>query len=350
MTPSWQEFLAQAGAHGDAGLVSHFGAPETERRAALDGDILVPLKRGLLRFEGSDAARLLHGQLSQDIQNLAEDRSALAGFANVQGRLRAIVRVFRAEGAYWLQLPSALMEAVHAEFRKFAPLYRQLKLSEATDELVLLGLSGPGAEAKLAALLGAAPAETGAAVTARELTAIRLPGGPARFQLLGREAAVRAAWPELAAGATLAGEGAWELTEIAMGLPEVQAETAQTYLPLHINLQLVDGIHWKKGCYTGQEIIARMHYRSTLKRHMYRAEVSAAACPAPGAPVFAAGAPVGTVVRAARGPEGRVHLLAELPIEQREHGEIRLGEPDGPILSFDELPYALVASYQSGQS
>ncbi|MBI2379819.1 MAG: folate-binding protein YgfZ [Gammaproteobacteria bacterium] len=350
MTASWQEFLAALGARCADGQLLDFGELDAERAAALGGNVLAPLSPALLRFAGADAAKLLHGQLSQDIQNLPEHASVLAGFANVQGRLRAIVRVSRFEDAYWLQTQAGVADAVQAEFRKFAPLYRQLKLDAASDGLVVLGLAGQIAAERVLALFGALPEQPGQGVAAKGLLALRLPGAGPRFQLMGREATVRERWAELSLGFTLVGPESWELTEIAAGLPEVHAETAQAYLPLHINLQLVDGIHWKKGCYTGQEIIARMHYRSTLKRHAYLAHARSDTRPAPGMEVFSGGQAVGTVVRAARAGAGLVHLLTELPIEAKERGEVRLGSADGPILEFDELPYSLVASYQSSAS
>lgn len=348
----WLETLAAAGARlaADASAVLDFGDAEHERASAESGSVLAPLADGLLRFEGADGAKLLNGQLSNDIQNLNETQSVLAGFATPQGRLRAIVRAFHHDGALYLQLPAGLVDAVHAEFRKFAPLYRQLKLSVASGELALLGLSGPEAEAALTAEFPVLPAEAGCAVAHAGLTLIRLAGVAARFELIASAQTLAPVFERLRARLTPIGSPAWELTEIAAGLPQVYPETAGAYLPLHLNLQLVGGIHWKKGCYTGQEIIARMHYRSTLKRHAYRAHVQSESVPAPGTPLIADGQEAGSVIRAAAASGGRVEMLVELPNDTVRSAVSRLGDANGPILHIGELPYALVASYQSGNA
>lgn len=351
MNALWQEHLLARGARFQGALVSAFHAdPMPERQAAETGSLLAPLALGQLAFGGPDAVKLLQGQLSNDIAGLAENQSLIAGFSNPQGRLRAIVRVFRREGEYILMLPAELIGAVHAEFRKYAPLYRGLTLRDASEERVVLGLSGLMAGERLAGLTGTLPEAPGDVVGEEGLSVIRLPGTTPRYLLITSPEQAIALWPNLADGLVIGGESAWDLTEIAAGQPQVYASTAEQLLPHHVNLQLVDGIHWKKGCYTGQEIIARMHYRSTLKRHMYHARTTEGPVPAPGSALFRDGAPAGTVIRAAGNAAGGVDLLVDLAIDTVHTGEARLGSSNGPILSYVELPYALVASYQSGNA
>jgi folate-binding protein YgfZ len=171
-----------------------------------------------------------------------------------------------------------------------------------------------------------------------------MPGNPLRFEILGPVTSVSDLWKRLAdGGAVPANTDRWNLLDIRAGIPTVYAATVEAFVPQMTNMQLVEGVSFTKGCYTGQEVVARMQYLGKLKRRMYRAEVATDRCPHPGDELFSgaseSGQGTGKVVAAAPIGDGRCELLAVVEISAVEQGNVRLGEA-GPELEFRELPYA----------
>ena len=140
------------------------------------------------------------------------------------------------------------------------------------------------------------------------------------------------------------GAPCWEWLDIRSGLPWITAPTQEQLVPQMANLELVGGVSFQKGCYPGQEIVARTHYRGKLKRRMYLASVASGRAPAPGDNLFSDDLPgqaSGLVVNAQRSPEGGYDVLAVTQIDSRASSSVRLKTPDGPVLRFLELPYAV---------
>lgn len=136
----------------------------------------------------------------------------------------------------------------------------------------------------------------------------------------------------------------WALLDIRAGIPTVYPQTRDTFVPQMVNLHLLDGVSFKKGCYTGQEVVARMQYLGKLKRRMYQARVEAAEKPpAPGDKLYSASShseqATGWVVDARGNGDGDYELLVVVEIEAREHGEVQLAGPDGPSLVLSDPPY-----------
>jgi hypothetical protein len=145
----------------------------------------------------------------------------------------------------------------------------------------------------------------------------------------------------------VAGPDFWALLDIRAGLPTVYDQTAEAFVPQMANLQLVEGVSFTKGCYTGQEVVARMQYLGKLKRRMYLARIAAADVPPPGTDLYAPGSEsgqgTGKVVDARRAPAGDIEALVVVETGSAETGDVRLGGPDGPPLTFSPLPYPLPA-------
>jgi hypothetical protein len=256
----------------------------------------------------------------------------------------ASLRLFRRDGAICLQLPAALLEGVLKRLRMFV-LRAKAELRDASDEWVRIGLAGDCAPALLDAHLRETPAEADQVVQERDLTCIRLPGPVPRFELVGPVEAIQPLWEALEQRARPSGRGHWALLDIRAGLPTVLPATAEAFVPQMANMQLLDGVSFKKGCYTGQEVVARMQYLGKLKRRMYLAHVDTGTLPAPGDELFAAdsasGQGAGKVVDAQPAPEGGYDLLAVVEIASADAGDVRLRGPGGPRLAFMPLPYAL---------
>jgi hypothetical protein len=206
---------------------------------------------------------------------------------------------------------------------------------------VVLGVAGPAAAGALGDLVDPAPAAPLQVARAGAVTAIAIHGG--RFVVATPVAQGPAAWERLG-GLTPVGAQCWEWLEISNGLPWITAATQDQFVPQMANLELIGGVNFRKGCYPGQEIVARTQYLGKPKRRLFLAHVDVAASPAPGEPLVAEGAAdqsAGTVINAAPAPDGGFDLLAVVQTASAGAGTVRLGSAAGPALRFRPLPYAV---------
>ncbi len=343
MNTDWLQFLEQQGARIEAGDIVDFGDANAEREA-VDGDLLMPLSRyGLIQASGSDTAEFLQGQFGNDVRKVDAGHHQLNSYSSPKGRMLALFRLSARDEGYLLRLPTDTLEAALKRLSMFV-LRSQVVLSEAS-ELVGLGLSGPNAAKLLDAACGGVPKAAGEARQNGELSLLRVPGDQPRFEVYGPVEAMRELWNRLAESARPAGAPLWALLEIRAGLPTLYAANAEAFVAQMLNMQLIDGVNFKKGCYPGQEVVARMQYLGKLKRRMYRARVDAA-CPAAGDELFspesASGQGAGRVVDAAPNADGcELLLVAEVAVA--EGGTLRLDSNEGTPLQLLELPYPFEA-------
>ncbi|MGH8707154.1 MAG: YgfZ/GcvT domain-containing protein [Burkholderiales bacterium] len=290
---------------------------------------------GLLSCTGDEARAFLHAQLTSDVAALATGEARVAGWCSAKGRLLATFLVFMRGDEFLLQLPREIAPAVAKRLSMFI-LRAKAKLVDASDSWLQFGLWGEGAADRLTAL--------GLAVPQGAMRVAHADGGsvvqvaPQRFLVV-----VPAARRErMAAIGSATGESAWALGEIRAGRPQVTLTTQDLFVPQMLNLERLGAVDFKKGCYPGQEIVARTQYRGVLKRRMVRARVAAQA--AAGDELFADESPgqaSGAVVNAAPLPGGSCELLAVAQISALEGAKpIRLHAADGPVLELLPLPYA----------
>jgi folate-binding protein YgfZ len=345
MNSQWQAFLAGAGAELADGHVRSFGNAEREKRVATTGGILCDLSHfGLIRVSGEDARDFLQGQFSNDLQQVDAAHSQLSAYLSPKGRMLASFRIFAREDAFYLRLPHELVEPLIKRLRMFV-LRARVQVEDAGDALLRIGCSGPNTADELAEVLGAAPETIDAVTHSGDLTVLRVPGPLPRFEVYGPLEPLRALWERLNVRAAPVGKAPWALLDILSGLPVIHAQTMEAFVPQMVNLELVDGVSFKKGCYPGQEVVARTQYLGKLKRRMYRLHAEQDQTPEPGVEIYEAGGTgeqsVGRIVEAQPHPDGGIDALAVLQIESAARGGLRLGTPDGPELVQRELPYAI---------
>jgi tRNA-modifying protein YgfZ len=291
---------------------------------------------GLIRAQGPDAASFLHGQLTQDTNSLRQGSARLAGYCSPKGRLLASFIVWRGDAdTFYLACSADLLAPTLKRLSMFV-LRAKCKLTDATADLPLYGLAGGDA----AAWLGdAAPAATWASASLGAGQVTRLPDvdGTARWLLAQPADAPAPALPALPADA-------WAALEVRSGVVRITAATVEQFVPQMVNLELVGGVNFQKGCYPGQEIVARSQYRGTLKR---RSLVFDSAAPlAAGQEVFHSddpAQPAGLVALAAARPDGGSSALVEIKLSALEAGSLHAGAADGPLLQRRTLPYAIPA-------
>ena len=340
---AWKSFIQSQGAILVGERVQHFGKPAEERRVAAQGNVLADLSdHALIRARGADTQNFLNGQLSNDLRQLDATHSQLASWCSPKGRMLVIFRLLRRGDDIFLQLPASLLEPTLKRLKMFV--LRAKVTLENADELIGFGISGPEAEKILRDAQGFAPHKLNGCETRNEITAIRLPGPHPRFEIVAPTAAVMKLWDSLKSKATPVAPPVWAWLDIMAGIPSVHPETSEAFVPQMANLEIVGGVNFKKGCYPGQEIVARMQYLGKLKQRMYRAHVDGGTAPRPGDAIFAPDFPgqsAGTVVDAQPSPDSGYDLLAVIQISSAEAGELHLGSENGPKLSLLTLPYSV---------
>ncbi|HMV58478.1 MAG TPA: hypothetical protein PKD38_14870 [Nitrospira sp.] len=336
MTPAWLSATAERTLSEDGRT---FGHRDAELRALTESVIVVPLvETGILAVSGSDAAGFLHNLLTNDIAGLDELTVRRAGLCTPKGRLLADFLIWRACEAYMLQLPREILPAIQKKLSLYV-LRAKVTIREVSGEMAVIGVAGVGAAGAVAALDSGLPSE-GQQTRTPWGCIVAIAGG--RYQVIVDAAAAKEIWGQLVAGgATPAGLDAWHLGGISAGDPQVVAATQDQFIPQMINYVQIGGLSFKKGCYPGQEIVARTQYLGKIKRHMYRATVAAADA-APGQPIYAPETgeqACGNVVCSAPSPTGTTELLAVIQTSCAEAGDLHLGNSDGPALVLGQLPY-----------
>jgi len=331
---AWHTFLEQQGSHlnadADAALPDNFVAPLTDL--------------GLISLTGDDAASFLHNQITNDVEKLDLANARLAGYCTPKGRLLATFLMWKDAGQIVLQLPRALQPAIQKRLQMFV-LRAKAKLADIGDQRVALGLAGNAAATALQQWFPQLPAQPYGKTDNEHGTLVRVADsrGAPRFQWITTEEQALAAWPVLTQTLTAADAQAWRLSDIYAGVPTITQPTQEQFVPQMINFELIGGVNFKKGCYPGQEIVARSQYLGKLKRRSVLALVAAAQVSA-GAEVFSSedpGQPCGMVVNAEPAGAGNSACLVEIKLAAAESGSIHLGSVDGPVLQLQTLPYEL---------
>ena len=286
---------------------------------------------GLMLAQGPEAAAFLNSQLTQDMLHLGDARARLAGYCSPKGRLLATFVAWQlAPETIALACSADLLPATLKRLSMYV-LRAKCKLSDASAQWPLFGLAGPSADALLQ---GALPAGDWTCAHHGSAQLVRLPAADGVSRVLW-------AGPEAPPLPTLPAD-AWRWLEVRSGVPRIVAATADHFVPQMLNLELLGGVDFKKGCYPGQEVVARSQYRGTIKRRTYL--VDSAAPLAEGSEVFHSedpGQPAGMVVLGASLAEGRHAALVELKMAAWHSGTLHAGSAGGPRLSAAALPYAL---------
>lgn len=302
---------------------------------------------GLIALNGEESASFLHNQLTNDVEHMGQDEARLAGYCSPKGRLMASFLMWRNAETIFLQLPRAIQAPLQKRLQMFV-MRSKTKLSDATEleaNQVVIGLGGGLAQASLAQWFDALPAAPFGKLDNAMGTLIRVADafGAPRYQWLMSAATAQTVWPLLAERLSAGGNDAWHLSEIHAGVPQISAATQEQFVPQMVNFELLGGVNFKKGCYPGQEIVARSQYLGKLKRRTTLVSIPDATATA-GAEVFAESdpeQPCGMVVNAAPNGHGGVDALVEMKLAAIEEAAVRFGAAGGPALTFLPMPYVL---------
>jgi len=341
MNNQWKQFLQQQGLLLQEGKNPHFSHPTSELVTTSNGNVLCNLDcYARLRITGEDAQAFLQNLLSNDIRQVSATRAQYSSLNSAKGRVLATLFICQDDDGYLLQLPTSLSASIHKKLAMYV-LRAKVKIIDASDEIIALGVSGKNAQLALSALFGAIPENQLDSIQNEQASLIKVDATRYQINIRARDAA--ALWTALAPSFTPVGSACWNWLEIRAGIPAVTMPTQEQFVAQMINLDVIDAVNFKKGCYPGQEIVARMQYLGKLKRRMYLVHGESADVPQAGVELFSADLPgqaTGMMVNASPSPEGGFDGLAVVQISSRETTHVHLGSSDGAILEFRPLPYS----------
>ncbi|CAH2800230.1 MAG: tRNA-modifying protein YgfZ [uncultured Caballeronia sp.] len=324
---------------------------QTTALAASDFDAVktagayMPLTQfGVVDVKGEEAAAFLHNQMTNDVQHLDASTARLAGYCSPKGRLLGSFLMWRTADAVRLLIAHDVQAAVQKRLSMFV-LRSKAKLSNATPEVAAVGFAGD-VRAALSGIFDALPDGMHVKVEGPHGSLIRVPDAAhrPRFLWVGPKAEVEAQFAKLDERLRRVPEQMWDWLDIHAGEPRITHATVEQFVPQMVNFDVLGGVNFKKGCYPGQEVVARSQYRGTIKRRTALAHTDAAT---PGAELFHSDDPgqlCGLVVNAAPAEGGGVDCLVEIKLAALDNGSVHVGAADGPALTFLPLPYAFPAN------
>ena len=331
MNPHWRSFLESAEGlfDGDSTELISFGDAAGELQAAKQSTVVVPLTHlALIEATGEDAKSFLHNQLTSDVNHLGNGQAQHAGWCTAKGRMQASFLTWQHDGRYFLALSADLQEATQKRLQMFV-LRAKVKLAALTDSTIMLGVSGPQANEVLADAGLPCPSGSLATVQQDETTVIRLDAS--RLIVIAPESAMAGLWQKLSIKARPAGTPAWRWLDIQAAFPLVTLATKEEFVPQMADFEKIGGVSFHKGCYPGQEVVARTQYLGKVKRHLYRLTSEQAlkagdVLHSPDNPDQSCG----MVMTAAASPAGGYEALAV--VQSNFSGNVRLGALDGPTV------------------
>jgi len=300
---------------------------------------------GLLTLSGEDAVTFLQGQVTNDVKALDGSNTHYSGYCSPKGRLLALFLAFAHQDNIYLQFSHPILAPIMKRLKMYV-MRSKVDIADVSDDMVRLGVNGPDVRKLVTEALGKVPEHDYALVHAENSLIIKLPSiaGQQRYEVLVDAANAEAIRAALAENFSPVEQTYWDWLDIQTGCPDVLKETQEQFVPQMLNLDILNGINFKKGCYTGQEIVARTHYLGKVKRRTYLASIAANEQPMAGDKVFNdAESEVGQIVRAAPNLTTGVGTLSfdaliEVRVEAKLVGDITW--QSAPV-TFRDLPYSV---------
>ena len=295
---------------------------------------------GLLEIRGADAVTFLQGQVTNDVKLLTGTNAHYTAYCNPKGRMLALFLAFAHNDHLHLQLNRELLAPIIKRLKMYV-MRSLVEIKDVSDSIIKFGLNGPQAASMLALVFSKVPTADYELVTLDNGAILKLPSAndSPRYEIFSDAANAPLIWQALKDKCQLVEKPYWELLEIQAGIPDISLATQEQFVPQMLNLDILNGINFKKGCYTGQEIVARTHYLGSVKRRTYLAEILSETAPQAGEKIVeAAQNEIGQIVRVAPNLTGNFDVLAELRIDAAAAGEVNY---NGATLKIKKLPYSL---------
>lgn len=346
MQQDWQAFLTEQNAVIDNSTVKQFSAKQDEIDASNSGTILADLSHyTLIRVTGDDTIGFLQGQLSNDIKHVSENHSQMSVYCSPKGRALALIRIFKTRDDYFLSLPSEIADETIGRLKMFV-MRSDVKMEDVTDEYFHFGLCGESASTALVNALDASstPSNTDDSIVTNDISVQKLAGEVDRFELFGLITNAQPLWDKLKQESQPVGESAWNFQRINAGIPEILTATSEGFVPQMLNLQLINAVNFQKGCYPGQEIVARTKYLGKLKKRLYLVDIDTADSVELNSDIYENGdnqQSVGKVILIEATDSTTSRALAVLRIAALDNQPLTIFDKSGPSISVLDMPYEL---------
>ncbi|NOQ88528.1 MAG: hypothetical protein GQ550_06345 [Gammaproteobacteria bacterium] len=350
MNNDWKNYLLSKGAQYTEEDAFRFDDDASSNLKAENADTICDLSHfSTLVVAGDDAADFMQGQFTNDIEKVDEDNSQLNAFCNNKGRMIANFRLFKYQQNYFFSLKNSLVEQSIEHLQNYI-LRAQVAIQDVSEQLIHLGVSGTNAEKSLSSFVDITNQEIDGVSFNENYIAIRIASlhgsEKPRFEVFCSFEHAKTLWEKISAQAETINSASWDYLNIQAGLPFIDSSTSKEFVPQMANMELINGVSFTKGCFTGQEIVARMHYLGKLKKRCYKVHIASEDKPVAGGKLFAenakAGQNTGMIIQAEKTPESGYDALAVIQIADTE-SNLFLNDADGPVVTVKDLPYSLDA-------
>jgi hypothetical protein len=329
LTTQWQQYLETQTPDNNS----------TDLNMPLAQSILVSITpSGVLSLSGDDAMRFLQGQTTCDVRDINASTSTLGAFCTPKGRVFANFRALQIGGAFYLRMNESIVESARLTLDKYIRFFKATMTNE-SNKWIGFGVAGQTVEIILKKQFANTPETINTVAEIKSGVIVRLPHHEPRFEIwLNDLTTAIDCWNTLSSALKISPSSVWDTLNIRAGLAMITPETIEAFTPHMINYQAVGGISFTKGCYTGQEIVARTHYLGKLKKHLYRLSIASDQLPALGGSVTQNDQNVGEVVNAVMVNSNTIELLAVIQQQAIDEGQLFINESPAEVLT---LPYTL---------
>lgn len=344
MNNDWKKYLQDNGGTFDSNGLSIIDESPSSFPDTTGTDIICDLSCfDTIVVAGDDAAEFMQGQFTNDVMQVDDDHSQLSGFCNSKGRMIANFRLFQHQQNYFISIRNDLTERSLSHLQNYI-LRAQVAIQDISEQLVHLGVSGDNTSNLLSPFIAELNDEVDSISHNEDYIAIRVAGSPVRYEIFCSPDKAVGLWQQISQQARAVNSSYWDYLNIVNGLPMIDSRTSEAFVPQMANMELINGVSFEKGCYTGQEIVARTHYLGKQKRRSYHLKIYCETAPEPGA-ALATGTSsenqyTGTLVVVVETGEGTYHALAVVQIAAAESGDLILKDQPSEI-TIEPLPYSL---------
>jgi folate-binding protein YgfZ len=298
---------------------------------------------GLIRYSGDDAQTFLQSQLSCDIREINHQQAQYGSYCTPQGRVLATFLLWQQGNDYLMQLPIGLAASIQKRLALYV-LRTKVQFTTVNDTLIRIGIAGQNAAALIEEITESPRNSDESLQVAHHEKISILYFSRQRMELITTAENAPPLWERLAQYAKLVDTNYWDWLNIQCAIPVILPETQEAFLPQMINLDAIGGVSFKKGCYPGQEIVARTQYLGKLKRRMFLAHIDTTVAIKTGDALYSIdmnNQSSGNIVNVAPSPHGGFDVLAVIQQSSIDTCEIHWQSLQGPILEIKQLPYSL---------
>jgi len=334
MNTQWIEFLKTLGGHLDNDEV-HFGDVMQEKQKIVENQaIIADLSHlSLIQISGSEAAKFLQGQFTNDVFKVNGNTSQLNAWCTHKGRIIVSFHLFKRGQFYYMLLPQKSVETTLKRLKMYV-LRANVILEDVSEQFVVLGFAGANCAEKLSACLNfSLPTENQGCVTENDNTVLTISEKKQHFIFISELESAKNIWQCAHQTLSPVGTSAWKLLNILAELPQITPETAEDFVPQMINWDDLNGVSFQKGCYVGQEVVARVKYRGQIKRRLYTATLdnTATATAQAGDALYADShkEEIGKIVNIQAHPNGYFLALVSIQTDYAENQEIAIHTVQG---------------------